>query len=322
MQKISQDVWTYHIFQYLNAKEVGIFAISNSSLYAKFGGFINILQLAVNTRDHLTLQLATQIPVELSTLLHHKKQDIIASIFQCIPRSIARELSNQRNFVIAGGFVRSLIVKILKRCKVHIKCEDETFGDVDVWFYGNQFHGVLLNDVGLLKIDRISLPRRMRDVVEKSGFLRSIITCFDWTATQASLDTEQKIFVTPASLFSIITGNMYFVQRTHFKWPFSYKDGYLESPSDWCPCDKGVLFAGGQKINLLSRFLKYNAKGYVDPFTSSNEVNRMVHEVGNLSALGTLTAFGYDDEVDEITFKRCTCSNEDINEKSRKKHKK
>ncbi len=36
---------------------------------------------------------------------------------------------------------------------------------------------------------------------------------------------------------------------------------------------------GGQKAN--HRFLKYSNKGYKDPFVTSNDVNRMIFEVGD-----------------------------------------
>ncbi len=291
-QLFQDDIWIYYIFPKLNSKELGIFAISCKSLYARFGGFMKMLQLAVNTKDHLTLQLATQVPVELTTLMHTQKQDIIAATFDCVPRSLISDWSRMLG-VVAGGFVRSLIVKIMKKCHISIKCEDEAYGDIDMWVCGFGFihHSSLIS----LNINRIQLPQRMRDVYQKSGNLHSIIMCFDWTPIQASLDYQQNIYVTPACLFSIITGQMYLVARPHFKWPFSF------SFPDFCNCGRTVLFDTRQKRRLLQRFIKYIEKGYVDPFITSNEVNRMMEEV---SLIGPYVRYS---DFRDTNDRQCAC---------------
>lgn len=206
---------------------------------------------------------------------------------------------NCGDFVLAGGFPRCVFVKAFQKLGLCPPCISQDANDIiDVFihpkyscfasvFFKKYYPVIAENSEDAIKcgiqIEGISQPIQIIQPLAESGlimasneFFPDIIRGFDFTCTQIAIYGHQwwtttnnnfVIHVTPAFLYSILTGNMYLNYGFEVNWPFQSLDpDYLEN---------GTTISISQKVMEIFRCQKYQLRGYKECTFTQEDKERM-----------------------------------------------
>ncbi len=267
------------------------------SFYLLFGSLVDILQNAIIQKNHLLLTNAAKYVGPIECFLHPLCWSKISkhsrfSPLQMIQFEIPNYLSKPKEFkqqywendiMIAGGAICALVISAFRKFNVSI-CSVLTadYGDIDVFvtdfaimnksIFGPSIYSNLLTDdkhfSGLSDCRTVQIIKTQTTIGQ-----------FDFTPTQVALYgiewwLNAKVSVTPAFIFSLMTGKMYLNYFASIPWPFENLDSQLIFP---CPryteLENSILERF--KISCINRLLKYLKKGYTDILLSSEEIDSM-----------------------------------------------
>jgi hypothetical protein len=116
----------------------------------------------------------------------------------------------------------------------------------------------------------------------------AFINRLDFTPAQVAFQFHPQfgIFVTPAFLFSLFTGQMSFTYSSQITWPFTdieneYDHTYYNRFDNWY-CPDQLLLSANHKSSLLRRYFKFKSFGYCDASLSCKEEKRLHNLFHNL----------------------------------------
>jgi hypothetical protein len=326
---LNKDMWRVIVAE-LASDVPAVLALgrTNLALYTTFGGFEHVLAFGLEHGHHQVVDKAKRAVLHGETLLHPLKwaiwthgqgPDDSLSLFQQVASEMDRaepklrsslvDLPNADSFpLIAGGFVRVLLLRVLRRAGVETAPGlSEHYSDIDVWLDDmglgwDRYHSLLLqiarhpSDRGV--VERGDQGFAIRTYPPSNGwsdtkavqcmiissygrgngfnFAERALYNFDFTACQAGVKLsawdQGEVLVTPACLYSLLTGRMFIGPRPLLiLWPLRQAEAV---PAPF----QHILQSIGEaklEVRLLTRFFKYMRLGYKDAMLSPYEVAHM-----------------------------------------------
>lgn len=306
----------------------------NLALYATLGGFEHMLKFILTHGHEAAMDRSRRAVVNGNMLLHPLKWACWtegnyvpdAPLFQQVAAEMDRaEPGIRRNWidtepvpVIAGGFVRVLMLRLLRRAGVTTPPQlSEHYGDIDVWFEAKtdsvQPYIPLMTQIAprtVLTEEKTeqhtiyTFPRNEWSArtqvqcilthLDAAGrsYAECVLYYFDFTPCQVGVILrtcgDGEVVLTPAFLYSLLTGRMFIGPRLlplpGCRWPFDSRE--------WGLCDHIQL---KQRARLLRRFSKYMHLGYTDALLSAYDVARMTRLLTSASTQEILGKMALDD---------------------------
>jgi hypothetical protein len=293
----------------------------NLALYTAFGGFEKHVDFAVARGYDEIIERARRSTLKGETLLHslkwavltHGEYDDSLSLFQQLTFELDRAEPNVRPIlatldltstplpVLAGGFIRVLMLRFLRRVGVKTPVEiSERYSDIDIWINSEciardeQLEQFLASFIKEPETARLQGSTPVRTFCENKwsekpvqfiliglpqnggarSFVERLLYYFDFTCCQVAVTFREwdigEVTLTPAFLYSLMTGCM-FEGRSRPELPYPFRAPGLEND----PSYYGATVTIKDKARLLSRFFKFKALGYQDPTLSNYDVAHM-----------------------------------------------
>ncbi len=292
--------------------------------YFCFGGIVNIFKRAIALKDYKLLTQGARKTQNIETLLHKLQWQYLSKNSSNVSQAILHEISLdvqlcegldasqlkladktfwEKNAMITGNFVRSIIIKALKKnnisiaknlivntndSNINIFIKQVSFPIASFYSNLNQIH--IDQNVNLVVIKKPNLLSNTKpihfiqtnddafNIIEKEVFA-TLIKTFEFTCSQISIygsywwRKNPQILVTPAFLFSLLSGQMYFTFFAEIPkaWPFTdLENMLLQSQCSRYAISKCVIFRE-TKLYFYDLFLKYQRYGFKDLFINENQ---------------------------------------------------
>jgi hypothetical protein len=259
--------------------------------YFDFGGVAKILESATLLNKNILTQGARFVaPIE--TFFHSLRWETMSrfSFLHLVKNEMRNFLIDSPfpvpNGIIAGGFVRALIVSTCRKWKLEINANiTSTFHDIDIFVSDNYNFSEILqppNDFSNNhKVQIVDAQTLFYYVSKKTeSDIVKIIKTFDFTPTQVALFGEDwfnnpKISCTPAFIYSLMKGKMYLSYFNSIPWPFHGLESQVLYPNLKEYGDRDHYLFERYKVSCVNRFFKYVSRGYKDAILTTEQIEKL-----------------------------------------------
>lgn len=299
--------------------------------YIKYGGFVNILNYAVKYNDKETIQYSHRRSMSIETLLHPFRCSLLNSNTLYIQTAIqdilkkyhllqeyfkSDQIYNWMNdgLLIAGGFVRSIVLQALHLANIKIPHIDYSCKDVDIFIdrtlinnndlQASQIVGHLYEDIDGPRpndfYDKFfghhRLDVKVENIPPPNKLIYNLAVQVIFPGTNLMNILKKKSFKQIIEGFDLtctqacftgwewwIHGNVHvtpgflyscFTGRMFYTHNQKTKWPITTLESDRLPSGR-FCFPGSLKENMINRFFKYIVLGYHDPTLSNKEYQNL-----------------------------------------------